>query len=813
MSMSERRALTERLGPIWQSLCALLIFLRHGLVQTFAFQLSTAVVGALVISPQGQELVRISNEMPATLEHALLVGCIPLLFAVATGVAAVVRPSDYCVTSSPALIPRGQSTLRVLALIAICLPMPALLVTTIRWDPVYAIHTLIGGVLISAIGIARRVLWLVVFGVAAIGLLIGFGVFLIVVPSGAGAVGTLGVTVIALALWSCILTILIIVVPRTLSRFPQLQLAYLPSLLLVGAWGLITLPPPSPEREAQGTYREPAKEGWHPDYSSVQAYFLDWLEARVANLPADQPVPVYLVAAEGGGLRAAAWTTALLNAFDVNTNGKFFDHLFAISGVSGGAVGIAYYAECRLHRMDFSKCGTALIRRDFLAPAVARLLLVEPLRLLLPFRSVFRPRDRLFEAELARTTEAKSPSTRIGEPMNVVFNLLERSARSPIVVLNTTDAHSGRRVYFSNIDLQLADAMHAHAGVEPANSVPLSFAMHTSARFPLLSPPAIYGGWVLVDGGYRENIGLLEVEAVLRAIERVIAFAEREPRDIPPVYATSFSSESALADAKVLFGQHVRARRLLPTLRRLQVHIVAVTNSEYTRVATPEYPELLGSSAIATASPWDDLLAPIDAILASRVSRTRDSIRRLSADLERPSVAESEPCERQLTRSAERLGKLGSAAYLAAREFHYEETSVPCDVRAPRHTLQEASLQFQIQEDLPALGWVLSSKSHDVIRRAATVFEQGDSGPSDKDFTWSPWFEQLVGNLCGGVGSGDIVGRIQFDSAGKHFCKLPPYRSSAKPSSKGQLKTKRRRQAVPPNPRIWTPPTRQEADP
>ena len=52
--------------------------------------------------------------------------------------------------------------------------------------------------------------------------------------------------------------------------------------------------------------------------------------------------PLYIVATEGGGIRAAYWTAAVLGEIQ-DKNPNFAAHLFAISGVSGGSLGAAVF--------------------------------------------------------------------------------------------------------------------------------------------------------------------------------------------------------------------------------------------------------------------------------------------------------------------------------------------------------------------------------------------------------------------------------------------------------------------------------------
>ena len=58
----------------------------------------------------------------------------------------------------------------------------------------------------------------------------------------------------------------------------------------------------------------------------------------------NDPVPMVLVAAAGGGLRATFWTTSVLGKLERGT-ADFHQHIFAISGISGGALGGVLYAS------------------------------------------------------------------------------------------------------------------------------------------------------------------------------------------------------------------------------------------------------------------------------------------------------------------------------------------------------------------------------------------------------------------------------------------------------------------------------------
>ncbi len=74
---------------------------------------------------------------------------------------------------------------------------------------------------------------------------------------------------------------------------------------------------------------------------TIENAFADWYESRAdreAYEKADKPYPVYVVAAQGGGLYAA-YQSAMFMAKLQDLCPSFANHVFAMSGVSGGAVG------------------------------------------------------------------------------------------------------------------------------------------------------------------------------------------------------------------------------------------------------------------------------------------------------------------------------------------------------------------------------------------------------------------------------------------------------------------------------------------
>ena len=112
-------------------------------------------------------------------------------------------------------------------------------------------------------------------------------------------------------------------------------------------------------------------------------------------------VPVLYVAAAGGGIRAAYWTTRVLEELSLQLSRDFDCSLFALSGVSGGSLGVAaYVAVNRDHGVtrveaaastpgDAGAAATPYrasrtLGQDFLSPAVAGLLFYDALQRVIP---------------------------------------------------------------------------------------------------------------------------------------------------------------------------------------------------------------------------------------------------------------------------------------------------------------------------------------------------------------------------------------------------------------------------------------------
>ncbi|MCE4536007.1 hypothetical protein LXT12_01870 [Pelomonas sp. P7] len=251
-------------------------------------------------------------------------------------------------------------------------------------------------------------------------------------------------------------------------------------------------------------------------------------EAALAAPGAD---PVLLVASEGGGVRAAYWTAMVL-AEVARTNPGWDGRIAAMSGVSGGSMGIAVWRACARdpsHALDSQGRRPGLedcIRKGFrdldpLSPLLAGLMFEDVWMRLLPTDTLCHPdsgcgmrsRAMAFEREWMRAFQG------LAQPLGM------RRPGEPDLLFNSTVVESGNRGVLSTHRFDgsgLPGAEDLLASGRIPRSPALVTAAHTSARFPgtnpLASLPHQASGPAaahLVDGGYHDNSGTASVANVL----------------------------------------------------------------------------------------------------------------------------------------------------------------------------------------------------------------------------------------------------------------------------------------------------------
>ncbi|MFP5393673.1 MAG: hypothetical protein ACLGI6_19345, partial [Gammaproteobacteria bacterium] len=309
-----------------------------------------------------------------------------------------------------------------------------------------------------------------------------------------------------------------------------------------------------------------------------------WLQARVATgeLRKDASFPLYLAAAEGGGIRAAYWGGIVLAKLQDDSGARFSRHLFALSGVSGGSLAAASFASLvadgssgRLaaapcaqgSRTPYQQCIRQVLRRDFLSPLVGYLMYPDMVQRFLPFAIEAADRARAMEGALGQGWQQATGNRRFAERFDGLWR--GDAARSvPSLLLNATLVEGGNRVIASDlvIDGRFPDAYDAFDPLIDLRRMSLATAVHNSARFSYISPagtvyacrqgkqlaPCAPGlaraPWGrLIDGGYFENSGVESIRDLLFSMRPTLERWKAKGYTIEPAVIVISNSPGALA--------------------------------------------------------------------------------------------------------------------------------------------------------------------------------------------------------------------------------------------------------------------------
>ncbi len=309
--------------------------------------------------------------------------------------------------------------------------------------------------------------------------------------------------------------------------------------------------------------------------------FNEWLGKLNAKYPAEGNHPVYIVATEGGGIRAAYWTASVLTALQ-DAAPQFSDHVFAISAVSGGSLGATTFtslvadsnrvkaeSDCDVlnkpeDQKTFRFAAQQALSYDFLAPTLASLLHADLVQRFLPVGFI-PDRAKALETGWERgwRTHIRTANNADDDFFSGGFAKMyadRGNALIPSLFLNGTIVEQGQRTITSNC-LIGADIPDSYDTLNQLGSdVRLSTAAHNSARFTYVSPVGsiLNPGLIdhIADGGYFENSGGQTAADVIRKVTSLhppnvtiklilIRFQEVDTngKPVPPKGPTRFANE------------------------------------------------------------------------------------------------------------------------------------------------------------------------------------------------------------------------------------------------------------------------------
>lgn len=442
----------------------------------------------------------------------------------------------------------------------------------------------------------------------------------------AQAIGTFGVVaVFTLCITAFCVHISLLTISRKLPLFPII----FGFALLIGVAGI--------DNHRIRTLDRPQ------DYrASAGQAFVKWLSQpdRLLASGASDEYPVFIVTAQGGGIYAAH-NAALFLARMQDLCPAFRRHLFAISSVSGGSVGAATFAAALsttderaasrsastttsmtscddiarfIANLPVKNLGAPgqmeefvdrILKNDFLSPLAAAALFPDFTQFFLPFPVGAFDRARSLEYTFENATEVNNTQA----DSSSATNLLQADYQEhwtpengmPALLMNTTDAGSGKRVLVAPFDLDpmhpkdapicmLASVQRSSDGKEVISSrslhFPLSTAAFMSARFPWVSPAATVSvandcithqtDARLVDGGYIDNSGVetaLDLVGVIKTAAEAVS--KIDPGSIPKfrIYLISLSGGDFPDHGSFSFGDLLEPIRALLNGRSSRAYI------------------------------------------------------------------------------------------------------------------------------------------------------------------------------------------------------------------------------------------------
>jgi predicted chitinase len=302
--------------------------------------------------------------------------------------------------------------------------------------------------------------------------------------------------------------------------------------------------------------------------SDVATEFARWFASRDDIQQYKDEYPVYVVAAQGGGIYAA-YESAIFLARMQDQCPAFRKHLFAISSVSGGSVGSAVFASVldalpaansdvpcpgmsryfeRSSVVDKKSYEAGIVegyvrgvlspKNDLLSPLIAATLFGDFSQRFIPAKLGFLDRARALEFALEQAGADNKGQSLLSQ--EYVAHWAD-GKQLPALLLNATDAASGRRVVFSPFTFRTKDTSAQIDSLVPFQALSptqtqqslnlrLSTAAFVSARFPWVSPAATVPlkddfsppgvkKMRLVDGGYFDNSGVETAVDLMQSLD------------------------------------------------------------------------------------------------------------------------------------------------------------------------------------------------------------------------------------------------------------------------------------------------------
>jgi hypothetical protein len=344
----------------------------------------------------------------------------------------------------------------------------------------------------------------------------------------------------------------------------------------------------------------------YTDRPTLKTYLTEWLKERIPLTDtAGQSYDMYFVLANGGASRSGYWSASVLGKLEDSSissrQGRFSDHLFCLSGTSGGGVGVATFFSLLRNKQGqpnkmYAQSAAHFLQQDYFSYTLARMLGPDFFKYIVPLVDD-KDRGAALEESFEESSQAKDSSDYPIPFYDTLshFKALDGNGKIalPILFVNTTRMQDGNPGVVTNIMLepdlfnQRVDVLHL---LDTNMDISMASGAILGSRFPYLSPAGRIGEAYFVDGGYFDNSGAGVVQETIRGI-------------------LNLAKEDS-----------IRHGVLCKQVARLRFRILHIVNS----------PLDLGSPDLKSVAPIkNDLLAPVLTIVGTYDMQTTVNDRRL----------------------------------------------------------------------------------------------------------------------------------------------------------------------------------------
>lgn len=289
---------------------------------------------------------------------------------------------------------------------------------------------------------------------------------------------------------------------------------------------------------------------------------LNTLKPLDALTVGDNDGSAIVVATTGGGIQAAAWTARVLTgiaekAYKDGKGEKFSKLVRATSSVSGGSLGILYFADAYkdgvipIDRLDQINKATRAPSLDDVAWGLLYPDFVRAWAVLLIPREI----DRGWAIEQAwrqYLTDRKSPTLD-------QWRCDAKHGLRPATIFNTTLVDTGERFLLPTVDIKPANGRRSLRDIPGYGDVdmPAVSATRLSASFPYVTPvararccPPPGRAYHLADGGYYDNYGIGSVVDLLLEATEGYTYKTRDKQALKRVFLVQITLDLADEDRR-----------------------------------------------------------------------------------------------------------------------------------------------------------------------------------------------------------------------------------------------------------------------